>query len=64
MFLAFFLITKVIKSRETLVKKIIFNMIEFKDNNDKKSSNNIENLNFAVMTVITVVVNVAVNVII
>ena len=58
------LITKIIKSREILAEEIIFDMIESKDNNDEESSDNIENLNLVITTVIAAIVNVAVNVII
>lgn len=39
-------------------------MTEFENNNDEENNNNenIENFNFAVITIITVVVNAAVNV--
>ena len=61
MFSASFLTTEVIESRETSAEKIIFDMTESEDNNDEESSDNIENLDFAVTTIIAAVVNAAVN---
>ena len=45
MFFATFFITKFIRSKKTSAKKIIYDIIKFKNNNTKKN-NNIKNLFF------------------
>lgn len=57
MFLVFSLTIEIIEIKETLTEKIVFNITKSENNNDEESSDNIENLDFAVTTVINVVVN-------